>query len=237
MTVWLCDQAEAARKEALKQREAQIEYARQQVEGGIKKLKGVDADARLNALKLLEKLLNNIVTSPNEEKFQKIRLTNAKIAAVIVELDGPRDVLFGAGFNLEGEFMVFSDQHDKSRNALNGALAAVRNEKYEIEGRPPSDEVIEKMVGSILTNAVVVELKRMADLLTHEDKHVRRFAMRELEKAVKQQGLKVNEYIYTTLVHGLGKERTVALLGALEVTVSTAPPRLSGRPAPSSGPL
>jgi len=110
------------------------------VSSGLSKLGKNDAAKKLKALEMLEKLLGNIVRDPKEVKFQKIRLTNEKIAAVVIETDGSKDILEGAGFSHDGgEFMVFSDESDKSHHGLRGALNSIRNSLYEIKGRPNSE--------------------------------------------------------------------------------------------------
>jgi hypothetical protein len=58
---------------------------------------------------ILIKLLSNIAKSPTEEKFRKIRLTNAKISAAIVEVDGAKDFLAAAGFMEQGDFMQMEE--------------------------------------------------------------------------------------------------------------------------------
>jgi hypothetical protein len=93
----------------------------------------------LQALEMLEKLIGNIVANPKEPKYQKIRLTNEKIAAVVIETDGARDILEGAGFVLEGEFMVFSDEKDKSHHVIRASLTSVREALYQVKGRPAGD--------------------------------------------------------------------------------------------------
>jgi len=54
-------------------------------------------------LELIEKLVRNTVQAPAEEKFRKIRLTNAKIAEAITNVPGAVDALVEMGWQKEGE--------------------------------------------------------------------------------------------------------------------------------------
>jgi len=54
-------------------------------------------------LELLEKLVRNTVHAPSEEKFRKIRLTNAKIAEAITNVPGAVDAMVEMGWQKEGE--------------------------------------------------------------------------------------------------------------------------------------
>lgn len=53
------------------------------------------ADETLN---ILEKLIRNVVHSPKEEKFRKIKLTNKKVMETITEVDGAVAVLHEMGW-------------------------------------------------------------------------------------------------------------------------------------------
>lgn len=67
------------------------------------------ADARVSEFEsvepLLAKILNNILAAPAEEKFRRLRTSNAKINALLAT-KGVRAILIGAGFVEEGEFLV-----------------------------------------------------------------------------------------------------------------------------------
>eukprot|EP00322_Chrysochromulina_rotalis_P012245 CAMPEP_0115846036 /NCGR_PEP_ID=MMETSP0287-20121206/9658_1 /TAXON_ID=412157 /ORGANISM="Chrysochromulina rotalis, Strain UIO044" /LENGTH=253 /DNA_ID=CAMNT_0003299823 /DNA_START=27 /DNA_END=790 /DNA_ORIENTATION=- len=54
---------------------------------------------------ILGKVLSNIVASPDEAKFRKLRSSNAKIAAMLAT-KGVRAILIGVGFVEEGEFLT-----------------------------------------------------------------------------------------------------------------------------------
>lgn len=70
------------------------------------------ADVRLGdfeaAHAVLGKLLGNIVASPTEQKYRKIRKSNQKIAALLAT-SGVRAVLVGAGFVEEGDFLTLPE--------------------------------------------------------------------------------------------------------------------------------
>jgi len=119
-------EAEAKRKEALEAKQRQKEYSDRLVETGMSKLRRIDGESRLKGLALLEKLLTNIVQKPDETKYQKIKLTNAKIADVVLGMDGAKE--------------VYSDAKDKSRNSLHETLQAVRSGSYEVRGRPVGED-------------------------------------------------------------------------------------------------
>lgn len=61
------------------------------------------------AYSVLGKILSNIVASPEEAKYRKLRVTNAKIAAMLAT-SGVRAVLIGAGFIEQGEFLVLAPE-------------------------------------------------------------------------------------------------------------------------------
>merc|ERR1740138_859509 len=81
----------------------------------------------------LQKLLGNIIDSPDEAKYRKLRTTNAKIGALLATL-GVRAVLVGAGFVEQGEFLVLPEEAavDGVQAALD-ALAAHAAERAEAE--------------------------------------------------------------------------------------------------------
>jgi len=131
-------EAEAKRKAVQQETQRVIEFAREKVKSGVAKIN--KAPNKVKALEMLEKLIGNIVSNPKEEKFQKIRLTNEKIAAVVIETDGAREILEAAGFSVQGEFMVFSDANDKSYHGVREVLNSVRTAVYDVKGRPPATE-------------------------------------------------------------------------------------------------
>lgn len=59
----------------------------------------------------LSKILGNIVGSPDEPKFRKLRVSNAKISALLAT-KGVRAILLGCGFVEEGEFLTLPDGAD-----------------------------------------------------------------------------------------------------------------------------
>eukprot|EP00935_MAST-01C_sp_MAST-1C-sp1_P002102 g2102.t1 len=64
---------------------------------------------------ILNKLLANIVQDPNEEKYRRVRLTNAKIASAIVQVDGAQAFLLAVGFEEAGEFLQMGPDQAAAR--------------------------------------------------------------------------------------------------------------------------
>lgn len=64
-------------------------------------------------LELIEKLVRNTVHAPAEEKFRKIRLTNAKIAEAITNVPGAVDAMIVMGWQKEGEENLILPQGTK----------------------------------------------------------------------------------------------------------------------------
>ena len=58
------------------------------------------------SLETINKLVRNVAQNPAEEKFRKVRLTNEKIAAVLVQVEGAKQVMLEMGWVEEGEFLV-----------------------------------------------------------------------------------------------------------------------------------
>jgi hypothetical protein len=77
---------------------------------------------------LVHKVLNNVVASPDEAKFRKLRTTNAKIGAMLATR-GMRAILIGAGFVEEGEFLTLPD--DASLEGVQAALAGLAAQAEE----------------------------------------------------------------------------------------------------------
>merc|ERR1712166_1546756 len=66
-------------------------------------LNAVKSDA---SLETMNKLVRNCAQNPTEEKFRKIRLTNEKIAAVLVAVEHAKEAMLAMGWVEEGEFLV-----------------------------------------------------------------------------------------------------------------------------------
>ncbi|KAG6579968.1 PUB domain protein [Phytophthora cinnamomi] len=65
-----------------------------------------DPACAITAAETLIKILTNVIKSPQEEKFRKVRLTNAAIQSKLVAVPGAIDILAEAGFirmELDGE--------------------------------------------------------------------------------------------------------------------------------------
>jgi len=60
-----------------------------------------------SAVELLRKILGNVVTHPGEEKYRKLRASNAKIASLLATR-GVRALLRGAGFEEDGDFLTLA---------------------------------------------------------------------------------------------------------------------------------
>eukprot|EP00746_Dinoflagellata_sp_MGD_P008122 gnl/MRDRNA2_/MRDRNA2_116195_c0_seq1.p1 gnl/MRDRNA2_/MRDRNA2_116195_c0~~gnl/MRDRNA2_/MRDRNA2_116195_c0_seq1.p1 ORF type:complete len:370 (+),score=86.71 gnl/MRDRNA2_/MRDRNA2_116195_c0_seq1:70-1110(+) len=57
----------------------------------------------LATLEVIEKLVGNTMNAPDEEKFRKVRLTNAKLAESITNVPGAIDAMLAMGWQREGE--------------------------------------------------------------------------------------------------------------------------------------
>jgi len=66
-------------------------------------LSTVKSDA---SLETMGKLVRNCAQNPSEDKYRKIRLTNEKIAAVLVAVEGAKASMLAMGWVEEGEFLV-----------------------------------------------------------------------------------------------------------------------------------
>ena len=69
------------------------------------KLHAGDAAAAAAASALLVKIFANLIKSPGNEKYRRLRTTNPKIEAAIVRVAGALDVLLAAGFAQSGEWL------------------------------------------------------------------------------------------------------------------------------------
>eukprot|EP00918_Siedleckia_nematoides_P035321 GHVU01076734.1.p1 GENE.GHVU01076734.1~~GHVU01076734.1.p1 ORF type:complete len:185 (+),score=55.44 GHVU01076734.1:26-556(+) len=58
------------------------------------------------SLETMNKLVRNCAQNPGEEKYRKIRLTNDKIAAVLVAVEGAKAAMLAMGWVEDGEFLV-----------------------------------------------------------------------------------------------------------------------------------
>jgi len=96
----------------------------------LREARGGDFDA---AYGTLQKLLGNVIASPDESKFRKLRTSNAKIGALLATR-GVRALLIGAGFVEEGEFLVLPDAAAVTGvQAALDALAAQAQERADEE--------------------------------------------------------------------------------------------------------
>jgi len=67
------------------------------------RLRALPLDKADETLNILEKLVRNVVHSPKEDKFRKIKLTNKKIMETITEVDGAVAILNEMGWIDGGE--------------------------------------------------------------------------------------------------------------------------------------
>jgi len=74
---------------------------------GVEMLKEVRDGEFDAARQLLSKILGNVVANPGDEKYRKLRSSNAKIAQLLATR-GVKALLRGAGFVEEGEFLVLA---------------------------------------------------------------------------------------------------------------------------------
>ena len=71
----------------------------------------------MHALDILMKLVHNILKSPQEEKFRKIKKTNKTIATKLLGVDGMHDLLLALGFDDESSENYSFDIHKYTKLA------------------------------------------------------------------------------------------------------------------------
>jgi len=106
----------------------------------------------------LAKLLGNIVASPTEAKFRKLRTTNAKISALLATR-GVRAILVGAGFVEEGEFLVLPET--ASVEGSQAALAAIAAQATERSNAETARKAAEQLARKEQQDKENEERKRM----------------------------------------------------------------------------
>lgn len=79
-----------------------------------------DPPRAITAAETLIKMLTNVVKNPQEEKFRKVRLSNAAIQSKLVAVPGATDILLEAGFTaveLEGDdfLLLTADMFEAER--------------------------------------------------------------------------------------------------------------------------
>ena len=62
------------------------------------RIKTSPAEVVGNTFQILVKILGNLALQPDNPKFKQLKLTNAKIKAAIVDVDGAESLLATAGF-------------------------------------------------------------------------------------------------------------------------------------------
>lgn len=65
------------------------------------------------ALKTLSKILENIIGNPNEEKYRKLKCSNATFMKRLGSLDGAKDILILCGFDFDQQEYVITPTADK----------------------------------------------------------------------------------------------------------------------------
>jgi hypothetical protein len=89
---------------------------------GLELLRGIKIDFD-SIHETLSKILSNIVNSPAEPKYRKLRTTNEKIKQLL-SAPGARQLLVGSGFAEDGEFLVLPETADVA--AVQLALAGLQ---------------------------------------------------------------------------------------------------------------
>lgn len=89
---------------------------------------GCGEEAFTGACTLLLKYLGNIVRAPQEEKYRKIRLSNATFVSKVASVEGALGFLEGCGFNIdEAEEFLTIKSEDVNLELINGAGAIISN--------------------------------------------------------------------------------------------------------------
>mmetsp|Transcript_64329 Transcript_64329/g.129215 ORF Transcript_64329/g.129215 Transcript_64329/m.129215 type:complete len:158 (+) Transcript_64329:2-475(+) len=98
-------------------------------------LRALPLDKAQETLELIEKLTRNVVRSPTEEKFRRIKLTNPKIAAAIAEVPFAVDALKEMGWVPEGDGLALPpDVRLVHEREVVGIIEAKDHFKKEEEG-------------------------------------------------------------------------------------------------------
>lgn len=96
-----------------------------------KALKTVRSDATFT---ILSTVTRNVAQNPREEKFRRLRLTNAKISAAITTVEGAMATLTLLGWVQDGEeFLVLPDSVQMTMNHVRSVEAA--KEAFEKEAK------------------------------------------------------------------------------------------------------
>jgi hypothetical protein len=77
----------------------------------------------LDSLEVLGKVLYNAAVSPNEDKYRRLRLSNAKVAAAVVEVPGALDLMLALGW-------VKDEQEDALMLPAGACIVAVATEAH-----------------------------------------------------------------------------------------------------------
>jgi len=107
---------------------------------GLELLRGIKIDFDTTH-ETLSKILSNIVASPVEPKYRRLRTTNEKIK-LLLSASGARQLLVGSGFVEEGEFLVLPEGANVAAVELAlGGLRANQTSKKEAEAAIKKEEM------------------------------------------------------------------------------------------------
>ena len=134
-------------------------------------LAAVKSDA---SLETMNKLVRNCVQTPGEDKFRKIRLTNEKIAAVLVSVEGAKTAMLKMGWVEDGEFLVLPAGVQLSRKEvrdIEDAKMKLKNKKSEKAGTSTyyNESKLLKAVEKGDTTTVVALLKAGTNVDCHNN--------------------------------------------------------------------
>lgn len=82
-------------------------------------------DQYISACQVLIRLLSNIIQSPEDPKYRRLRLTNSKVKAAVVDADGALELLLACGFEMSEESLVLESQ-PVPLEALQSAVASLQ---------------------------------------------------------------------------------------------------------------
>lgn len=108
----------------------------------------------------LAKVLGNIISSPDEPKYRKIRTSNPKISSLLAT-KGVRAILLGVGFVEEGEFLTLPDDSEIAavQQGIDG-LSAQAAERSDAADAARLEEIQQRKAQQDKENE---ERKRMRD--------------------------------------------------------------------------
>ena len=95
----------------------------------IAKMLAADKDKGVEGLKLVHKIVSNIISDQDNAKKRRLKVDNALVKGKVLSLAGGRELLLALGFQPEGAELVLPQEAPlvkllQARNAIDDALTA-----------------------------------------------------------------------------------------------------------------